>query len=354
MSTIDIYDIASGKWFSQPTKDGPGQLTRGCAVVATAQDYSSFNIYYYGGYDGLSQGKPFNDDVWVLSLPSFTWTKVSEGSGTGRAGHKCFMPYPDRMLAIGGYTTRTGITVTCLKETIRVFDVNTARWLDQYDPSTYSNYSIPDAVVKVIGGTRTGGATLTSPNGGWKENGLGKIFGTKYPTERIKTYYPYEVAPPKNNTNPNVNPTPDEGGGSGVPSYLAPVLGVVLGLMFLTMIAVLILLWRRRKLLRSGGIAGRSEAGTEDTNGLRIMNWMRGQTSEAKAPTMSGTSEYNLSSAVDMDSSVENPPLPIVHQQPNTAEISGREIPLPVELQGNHHHTSPRLSDLHTYNHCYN
>lgn len=103
--------------------------------------------------------------------------------------------------------------------------------------------------------------------------------------------------------------------------------------MFLTMIAVLILLWRRRKLLRSN-LGGRSEAGTEDTNGLRIMNWMRGQTSEAKAPTMSGTSEYNLSSAVDMDSSVENPPRPIIDQPPNTAEISGREIPLPVELQG--------------------
>ncbi|KAM7203519.1 hypothetical protein V8F33_002139 [Rhypophila sp. PSN 637] len=344
MSTIDVYDIASGEWFSQPTKDGPGQLTRGCAVVATAQDYSSFNIYYYGGYDGLSSAKPFNDDVWVLSLPSFTWTKVAEGTGSGRAGHKCFMPYPDRFMAIGGYTTRTGTALTCLKETIRVFDVNTAQWLDQYDPSKWSNYSIPDAIVKVIGGTATGGAKLTAPSGGWEDDGLGDIFGTKYPTERIKTYYPYEVAQPKDNTNPNVpnNNNNNDGGGSGVPSFLPPVLGVVLGLMFLTMIAVLILLWRRRKLLRRGGInGGRSEAGTEDTNRHRVMNWMRGQTSEAKAPTVSGTSEYNLSSPADVDSSVDNLPPPVV-QPPNMAEIMGREIRQPVELMD----TSPPV-ELH-------
>ncbi|KAM7220918.1 hypothetical protein V8F06_003642 [Rhypophila decipiens] len=344
MSTIDIYDIASGEWFSQPTNDGPGQLTRGCAVLATAQDYSSFNIYYYGGYDGLDTTKPFNDDVWVLSLPSFTWTKVADGAGSGRAGHKCFMPYPDRMMAIGGYTPSTGIALTCLKETIRIFDVNTAQWLDRYDPSKWSNYSIPDAVVKVIGGTATGGAKLTAPSRGWEDDGLGDIFGTKYPTERIKTYYPYAVAQPKDNTNPNVpnNNNNNEGGGSGLPSWLAPVLGVVLGLMFLTMIAVLILLWRRRKLLKRGGInGGRSEAGTEDTNRHRVMNWMRGQTSEAKAPTVSGTSEYNLSSPADAESSVDNLP-PAVAQPPNMAEIMGREIRQPVELMD----TSPRF-ELH-------
>ena len=329
MSTIDIYDIASGDWFSQPTKDGPGQLTRGCAVVATAQDSSSFNIYYYGGYDGLSPANPFNDDVWVLSLPSFTWTNVAKGNGPGRAGHKCFMPYPDRMMAIGGYTTKVGLAPTCLRETIRVFDVNTAQWLTEYNPRDYTNYTVPDAVVKKIGGTATGDAKLKAPSGGWEEKGLGDIFNTKYPTDKIKVYWPYAVAPSTNNTNPSVPTKNDEGGGSGVPAFLPPVLGVVLGLMFLTMIAVLVLLWRRRKLLRSGGRGGMSDAGTEDTNGNRIMNWMRGQTSEAKAPTVA-TSDYNPATP-DADSSVDYPP---AAPQPNMAEVMGRPIYHPVELMG--------------------
>ena len=52
MSTISFYDIADKVWYEQPTNGvGPGQLTQGCAVLASAQDMSSHNIYWYGGYD---------------------------------------------------------------------------------------------------------------------------------------------------------------------------------------------------------------------------------------------------------------------------------------------------------------
>ena len=57
--------------------------------MATASDRSSFNIFYYGGFDGINVKDSFSDDVWVLSLPSFTWIKISEGKSIhGRAGHK--------------------------------------------------------------------------------------------------------------------------------------------------------------------------------------------------------------------------------------------------------------------------
>ena len=147
MSTIDIYDVAKDKWHRQPTVGGPGQLTRGCAVVAPAQDASSFNIYYYGGYPGLKPTEGFNDDVWVLSIPSFTWTKITDSKVTGRAGHKCFMPYPDQMMVIGGYTARGGQALTCLRETVRVFNMTTGTWLTEYSPAKWSKYSIPAAVV---------------------------------------------------------------------------------------------------------------------------------------------------------------------------------------------------------------
>ncbi len=70
MSTTEVYDIAGDKWYQQPATGPPPQLTRGCAVVAPARDGSSFNIYWYGGYDGLHPSGPFSDDVWILSLPS--------------------------------------------------------------------------------------------------------------------------------------------------------------------------------------------------------------------------------------------------------------------------------------------
>ncbi|KAL2255001.1 hypothetical protein VTK26DRAFT_4388 [Humicola hyalothermophila] len=281
MTTIDIYDVASGEWYRQPTSGGgPGQRTRGCAVVAPAQDGSSFNIYYYGGYDGLDRSQPFSDEVWVLSLPSFTWVRLASSDVEGRAGHKCVMPYPDQMLVIGGYPSFHGTSFGCLDETIRVFNLSSGRWLDRYDPAVYSNYTVPQVVQERIGGTGTGGATVTTPSpSGWATRALASIFATTYPTSKITTYYPYPSVGPVDNTNPNVptSPAAEDDDGDGVPSYLAPVLGSVLGLVFVTVIAVLILLWRRRRLLRGRPL---SEAGTEDTNGHRIKSWLRGQPSE--------------------------------------------------------------------------
>ncbi|KAK0637168.1 hypothetical protein B0T17DRAFT_613795 [Bombardia bombarda] len=305
MSIIDIYDIAADEWYSQPTVDGPGQLTRGCAVVAPAQDRSSFNIYWYGGYDGLSAANRFSSDVWVLSLPSFTWTKVTSGTGIGRAGHKCFMPYPDQMIAL-------------------VYNLSTASWLPGYDPAIYGDYSVPSAVVDKIGGSVTGAATATSPGpSGFAATGLANVFRTEYNATKIQSYYPYASVGPVNNTNPNTTPVPNPNGGGGVPAFLPPVLGVVLGLVFLTLIAVFILLWRRRKLFNANG--GNSEAGTEDA-GHRIISWMRGQapTETPKALTAT-TSDYTPESPRTEVASVSTTPM-------SMAELVNTEVRHPVEL----------------------
>ncbi|KAK1773540.1 hypothetical protein QBC45DRAFT_397930 [Copromyces sp. CBS 386.78] len=345
MSTIDVYDVASGEWYRQPTVGGPGQLGRGCAVVLPAQDLSSFNIYYYGGQPGLTPFEDFSDDVWVLSVPSFTWTKVASGTADkGRAGHKCFMPYPDQMLVIGGYRSypRSG-PPQCLDQFIRVLNLTTGTWLTSYDPAKYSlTYGVPESVQKKIGGSATGGATARAPSGGWAAADLGKVFETKYPT-KIATFYPYASYAPVNNTNPGAPPsdTDDKKKGGGVPSWLPPVLGVVLGLMLLTIIAVLVLLWRRRKLLK----AGTSVAETEDTNGYRIMSWMRGQQhATEKAPTVTTSDEISTvpnspSPMQDIDST--GSPIP----PPSIAEAMDTQItppPAPVELMD----TSPR-AELH-------
>lgn len=335
MSTIDIYDVASAKWYRQPTTGGPGQLTRGCAVVAPAQDYSSFNIYYYGGYSGLSATEAFSDDVWVLSIPSFTWTKVASGTPvTARAGHKCFMPYPDQMFVIGGYTSSVGNAPTCLRETVRVFNLSSAMWLPRYDPAKWAEYTIPEAVVAKIGGSPTGAATLTTPSPSFAASEMADVFRSKYPTEKIVTHYPYQSAVSTDNTNPPAPSTTDEpSSGGGVPAFLPPVLGVVLGLVFLTMIAVLVLLWRRRRLFRARGM---SEAGTEDTNGHRIMSWMRGHPNEGKALTV--TSDETPSSPDDLESVAPSHPI-------SMAEMMNTEIRAPVELMGMYNCTSHLITE---------
>lgn len=75
MSTIYIYDMASSKWYTQnATGDVPEMRRRFCAGATYADDRSSYNIYLYGGLGVPPDGVGF-DDVYILSLPSFTWIK---------------------------------------------------------------------------------------------------------------------------------------------------------------------------------------------------------------------------------------------------------------------------------------
>ncbi|KAI0479006.1 hypothetical protein GGR56DRAFT_690162 [Xylariaceae sp. FL0804] len=303
MSDINVYDIAGDKWYIQPTIGAPPQYAQGCAVVACAQDYSSYNIYYYGGYDGIHETQDFNDDVWVLSLPSFMWMKVSSGNSIhARAGQQCVKPYPDQMITVGGYTAKTGEATQCLSDgLLTVFNLTAAEWMDSYDPNVWSEYGVPEMIHLMIGGDYDGGATMTTPTPtGWATPALASVFASTYPASQLTTYYPYGTAGAVNNTRGGYS---GGGGGGGTPSWVAPVLGVVLGLVFLTAVAVAILLYRRRRLLRKNGGAGAAGSGTEGANSEnrnRIVSWMHGTSHGVPEKAATVTSEE--SPPIDMES----------------------------------------------------
>lgn len=305
MSNVDIYDIANDAWYTQSTTgSGPGQLTKGCAVMQPAADYSSFNIYWYGGYDGLNftADAGWNDAVWVLSLPSFTWQRISDArTGKARAGHKCVMPYPDQMLVIGGKPAPTGeTTYDCLTEIVQLFNVSSATWIDSYDPTVWSEYSVPSAVFEVIGGDGSGGATLTKPSS-WNASALGDVFQVAYATSKITTYYPYPAATTTSSGAGSTGTTASShSGGSSVPKFLPPLLGVLLGLILISSVIVGILLWRRRRLLKkNGGVSVVSD----NEHGGRIMSWINGQPqpSGTKSDTVTTSDEVFQPGSPDPD-----------------------------------------------------
>lgn len=338
MTTIDVYDIANDAWYTQSTSgDGPGQLTQGCAVMQPAPDYSSFNIYWYGGYDGLnvSTESAWSDAVWVLSLPSFTWSQVSEArSGMARAGHKCVMPYPDQMLVIGGNKAQSGTIWECVDDIVQLFNVSSATWLDSYDPAVWSNYSVPSVVAKAIGGDGSGGATATKPSS-WNDAALGDVFQVAYATSKITTYYPYHAATTTSPaTGPATSTSSSKSGGSSVPKFLPPLLGVLLGLILISSIAVGIVLWRRRKLLKkNGGISVVSE----NEPGGRIMSWINGQRQPTgtKSETVTTSDEVFQPGSPDPDVGmryIQPAFTPYNERQPRfTHEVENNEI---VELPG--------------------
>lgn len=162
---------------------------------------SSYNIYMFGGQDLTPAGnQKQRNDMWILSVPSFTWIEVDQGTQKAsippaRAGHLCHA-WDAQMIVLGGYNT----DLSCDTPGIYVFNMSSLGWSNQFTAVTAKNalqrynkddkgstgnplaqqtnqrgfgvdagvsgsygYAVPEAVQKVIGGGATGGATLTAP-----------------------------------------------------------------------------------------------------------------------------------------------------------------------------------------------
>ncbi|KAK3113319.1 hypothetical protein LTR53_009494 [Teratosphaeriaceae sp. CCFEE 6253] len=133
MDNIDIYDIASSNWYKQATS-GPTPTIRvnPCAGMAAAPDGSSYNIYMFGGQNLTPYGNQSQfDDMWILTLPSFTWIEVDQSKQSvpmGRAGHTCNV-WDGQMIVVGGYV---GDQLSCDSPGVYVYDMSNAEWVQQF------------------------------------------------------------------------------------------------------------------------------------------------------------------------------------------------------------------------------
>ncbi|KAI1641114.1 hypothetical protein F4809DRAFT_636885 [Biscogniauxia mediterranea] len=180
MSTIDVYDIKTSQWYHQQTSgEAPQVRVNPCAVIFSAPDASSFNIYMYGGQNLLPYGQQIQyTDVWILTIPSFTWIKadINGNEPPARAGHQC-AARDGQMVIVGGYV---GENIPCDSPGIYNFDASLLQWKDSFsaagqpadshpDNSVLAGsygYRVPEAVQSVIGGSSDGGATATEPASG--------------------------------------------------------------------------------------------------------------------------------------------------------------------------------------------
>ncbi|RDA87410.1 hypothetical protein CP532_6974 [Ophiocordyceps camponoti-leonardi (nom. inval.)] len=327
MSDIDIYDVAGNRWYKQTTTGGPGTRTRGCAVVAPAADRSSFNIYYYGGFDGVHPRKPFYDDVWVLSLPSFTWTLLSEGTEIhARAGHRCFMPYPDQMMVFGGYAAEQGDLPSCLDNgPVVIFNVTSGEWMDSYDPMKHGDYGVHEKIRASIGGSARGGATATAPvPSGWSSSDLSHVFAEKYDTRKMKRYWPYRTTAMAGRV--ELPGAQEENSGSSHKRVIIP--AVLVPFVFLVGLGIIARrCWNRRRHSRNSSSAD-SEAA------MRIRSWVRGQAA-GKSSTV--TSSGAVSPEPDMVSATplsrEGGVAPSTHHEMADTQVAElADTSPPVEL----------------------
>jgi len=182
-----------------------------------------------------------------------------------------------------------------------------------------------------------GGATDLRPQT-WGDSALSGIFSSNYTGRPPKDWFPY-TAQAHNTSIPT--PVPQHSGG-GIPSWVGPVLGVVLGLVFLSALAVAWMLWRRRKNMRRQSTQP-SEPSSRGANRNPIVRWLNGMPppNPPKPDTTVTSSEVGEN---------EKPHSPIgspVAEHTNTFEMGGvpryevHGASAAVELPTNYNATEP-------------
>ncbi|KAH8886917.1 hypothetical protein GQ53DRAFT_750116 [Thozetella sp. PMI_491] len=181
MSVLDVYDIANSVWYHQQTKgEAPSVRVNPCAVVASAPDASSFQLYLYGGQNlqPYKQQTQYSD-MYILTIPSFTWIKVDQGGEdipSPRAGQTCTLR-DGQIVLVGGYIDPN---ILCDSPGIYVFNASSLAWASRFTAFDHRpdlepgnsvlagsyGYQVPAPVVSVIGGGGGGGATATTPAAG--------------------------------------------------------------------------------------------------------------------------------------------------------------------------------------------
>lgn len=157
MDNITIFDVGAylrnnseRLWYAQnATGDIPGPRAHFCVIMASAPDNSSHNIYVYAGQG--PNGTVY-DDIYVLSIPSFTWTKVFQGSSP-RFGHTCHQ-IEDQMITVGGKdSSNLDKQLPCDWEVagIGIFNMSSLQWGSTFKSEEHAGpYSVPNKVLEQI------------------------------------------------------------------------------------------------------------------------------------------------------------------------------------------------------------
>ncbi|KAK8927540.1 Kelch repeat-containing protein [Metarhizium anisopliae] len=263
---IFVFDATGNSWLTQ-TATGvvPQNRRQFCIDVAWAPDRSSYNIYLWGGLSvppPLVNTTSFND-VYILTLPSFTWVKAypdHQGNATlppayGHYSASCNMVKSMSQLFVVGGTYPDTNACDLAVDAWAQHNFWTGTYHNQGDNKTYwalfdpnvTNNVVPVDVYSVVGGNKSGGATLTSPKGGFDPGNkpLQDLMGRK-PT--IPSRSPTrQIASPTNT--PTHAPPPVPGPGLSGGAIAGIVIGSVAGA------ALLLFVWflmgrrvvRRRK-----------------------------------------------------------------------------------------------------------
>lgn len=229
-------------------------------------------------------------DMWILTLPSFTWIEVDQTGQSvpyGRSGHTCNV-WDGQMVVVGGYV---GDALTSDSPGIYVYDMSNVQWVQQFTAlsagtdsgsdsssssgsssgssstasakgssstsssdfnSTGSNnplnqqpaqiangsdpgglqgsygYTVPKIIIDVIGGNSSGGATVTKP----VVTATGGPLATGSPITYTITQANGATVTETGTAGGGTSGTTSSDSGKSGPNIVAIVVGVICGILF--------------------------------------------------------------------------------------------------------------------------
>ncbi|RPA74526.1 hypothetical protein BJ508DRAFT_333017 [Ascobolus immersus RN42] len=155
--SIQVYDIASERWFSQATTGDLGAYPpeRGAPAPSPhprQTDRPTTSTFLAGG---IAPPTPICFDVWVLSLPYFHWTEIRtyDGDRIGRSGMTCEAVGEGNryMFVFGGFVGGAGLGNESVCGVIRpgqLLDLTTGEWDNDFEVER--RWEVPEAVYPMV------------------------------------------------------------------------------------------------------------------------------------------------------------------------------------------------------------
>ncbi|KAI9733273.1 MAG: hypothetical protein M1834_003357 [Cirrosporium novae-zelandiae] len=274
MSNITVYDIANNAWYTQTaTGDVPVSRVDFCTVAASDPDSPSYEIYMLGGYDGsFGTSNDQYNTVYVLSLPSFVWTRASNATYTPRALLSCVTTGKDnQMMIVGGYDpTQDSLNASAYVPDswtwgIGVLNMSSMSFQDSWDANA-TRYKVPDAVSSEYSSSSESWTNYT-PSNGWTTTGLGLVMRQNSKANASSS----SSSSTSTSTGTSTSTATASSSSDSSSSNLGPILGGVLGGLCgicIILVAILFFLKRLRRKREQNKVA--AEVGDQGKYGSDI------------------------------------------------------------------------------------
>ncbi|KAI4177917.1 MAG: hypothetical protein LQ343_000001 [Gyalolechia ehrenbergii] len=152
---IWVYQAETNTWFNQTARGNlPGPRKDFCLAGANSTN-GTYEIFLYGGQNGNlgPEAVPY-DEIYILTLPAFSWLKVDYPPEHPRHGHTCEHVGGSQIVSIGGLDSNSRVyygdysdidkstfnsSADPFAQGLGIFDMTTLTWADHYsaNPPAY-------------------------------------------------------------------------------------------------------------------------------------------------------------------------------------------------------------------------